>query len=121
MDKTEQKKLVRELSVRIEKAKKSKGALNFYNSKIFVISEDYITDSEFSQMEELFCFIRKNEHLSNDEIYSIMKKKPLLFRTLRKFVKDVPDFIQTLRMHGYGYAAARYAKIKEVETDLRKG
>lgn len=121
MDKTEQKSLINELATKIQRAKNTKFGFLMESNRHFKINKDYISDKELLQMQEFDGFIKMHSDLSNKELVEIIKKKPILFRTLKKFVKKYPDFINSLRTCGLEYTAAKYTRVLETDEFLRRG
>lgn len=119
MNKQEEKNLIAELAEKIKKIKESKINYCITKSRRFVINEDYITGSEYLQMLEIKEFLNKHKDLTENEVVKILKKKPILFSNLRKFIKALPEFITLISKFDCDYVAAKYSKILEVDKNLK--
>lgn len=121
MEKTEQKSLINELAAKIQRAKKTKFGFLMESKRYFKINKSYVSDKELLQMQEFEGFVKKYPNLSNKDLVEIIKKKPILFKSLKKFVKRFPEFIDTLKTCGLEYTAAKYSKILETDELLKRG
>lgn len=120
MDKTSNAELVVKLTKRLNVAKveariqtdKDKWPKLIVGGGEERVNEKYISNKQYFQISQLYCFLMEHKDLSHDEFEQLLNSKFIKFGFLRKLNKIVENLDEELREHGIRYVAMRYAEIK---------
>ena len=90
-----------EIAENLEKSiRKSNEIVKSRKSKLY-FENSHLTIKERVHMHGLYMFMENNPEISNKEIYQTLKSHPLKFWLLKDLCREVPGFLEEMRVGGY--------------------